>query len=50
MAVEGSYEYECMRAELLGIDKPDYDEFMKTNAEKAATEEVDLTTERLKVN
>uniref|UniRef100_A0AAR5QIS7 Uncharacterized protein n=1 Tax=Dendroctonus ponderosae TaxID=77166 RepID=A0AAR5QIS7_DENPD len=48
MAIEGSYEYECMRAELLGIDRPDYDEFMKIKAEKAATEGVELTTECLK--
>lgn len=36
MALEGTYEYECMRAELLGVDKPDYEEFMKNKAEKEA--------------
>ncbi|CAH1113948.1 unnamed protein product [Psylliodes chrysocephalus] len=35
---EGTYEYECMRAELLGIDKPDYDEFMKNQKERQQKE------------
>lgn len=47
---QGTYEYECMRAELLGIDKPDYDEFMKKlESEKKAVEEENLDTENLKV-
>lgn len=48
---EGTYEYEVMRAELLGIEKPDYDEFLKRQKEKEQgeieTEEID--TENLKV-
>lgn len=47
---EGTYEYECMRAELLGIEKPDHDEFMKKmESERKAVEEEDLDTEYLKV-
>ncbi|CAG9770217.1 unnamed protein product [Ceutorhynchus assimilis] len=45
MAVEGTYEYECMRAELLGIDKPDYEEFVKNKAERDAAEQEALDTE-----
>ncbi|CAH0548851.1 unnamed protein product [Brassicogethes aeneus] len=43
---EGTYEYECMRAELLGVDKPDYEEFLKKQEEneknKVEEEEQDL--------
>lgn len=35
---EGTYEYECMRAELLGVEKPDYDEFTKRQKEQLARE------------
>ncbi|XP_018570735.1 uncharacterized protein LOC108910570 [Anoplophora glabripennis] len=46
---EGTYEYECMRAELLGIEKPDYEEFMKKiEGERKAVEEENLDTENLK--
>jgi hypothetical protein len=38
---EGTYEYECMRAELLGVEKPDRDEFMKQQAAAAAASEQD---------
>lgn len=30
---EGTYEYECMRAELLGVGKPDYEEFLQRKRE-----------------
>lgn len=38
---EGSYEYECMRAELLGVEKPDYDEFMRNKKEEEVQEVAD---------
>ncbi|RZC31890.1 uncharacterized protein BDFB_009018, partial [Asbolus verrucosus] len=41
---EGYYEYECMRAELLGVDKPDYDEFMRNRQEQIAAEEEEIET------
>lgn len=49
---EGTYEYECMRAELLGNEKPDYDEFVRRQKEqlaKAVAEE-QAETECLTVN
>lgn len=49
---EGTYEYECMRAELLGTEKPDYDEFVRRQKEqlaKAVAEE-QAETECLTVN
>lgn len=48
---EGTYEYECMRAELLGIEKPDYDEFLQKQKEKEVQEvqEDEVDTENLKV-
>lgn len=43
---EGTYEYECQRAELLGVEKPDYDEWLKAQKEaeaaKVAEEEVEV--------
>ncbi|CAG9853561.1 unnamed protein product [Phyllotreta striolata] len=43
---EGTYEYECMRAELLGLERPDYDEFTKKQLETvqkvAEDEEADV--------
>lgn len=43
---EGTYEYECQRAELLGVEKPDYDEWLKiqkaAEAAKVAEEETDV--------
>lgn len=49
---EGTYEYECMRAELLGIEKPNYDEFVKRQKEQLAkyVEEERAETECLTVN
>ncbi|KAJ8956274.1 hypothetical protein NQ318_015010 [Aromia moschata] len=38
---EGSYEYECMRAELLGLDKPDYEEFMRNKADEESKREAE---------
>lgn len=45
---EITYEDECMRAELLGIDKPDYEEFMKNKKEKEEYLEETVNTENLK--
>ncbi|KAI4454357.1 hypothetical protein MML48_9g00002403 [Holotrichia oblita] len=47
---EGTYEYECMRAELLGIDKPEYDEFLKKQKENESQEvqNEEIDTEHLK--
>ncbi|EFA08380.1 uncharacterized protein LOC660945 [Tribolium castaneum] len=39
---EGTYEYECMRAELLGIEKPDYDEFLKRKQAEVEAEEQEI--------
>ncbi|XP_028895077.1 uncharacterized protein LOC105210658 [Zeugodacus cucurbitae] len=39
---EGTYEYECMRAELLGIDKPNEEEFEKARAERLRREQEEL--------
>ncbi|XP_067639864.1 uncharacterized protein [Eurosta solidaginis] len=36
---EGTYEYECMRAELLGIEKPNEEEFEKARAERLKREQ-----------
>lgn len=36
---EGTYEYECMRAELLGIEKPNQEEFEKARAERLQQEQ-----------
>ncbi|XP_062565144.1 uncharacterized protein LOC134227571 [Armigeres subalbatus] len=45
---EGTYEYECMRAELLGIEKPSREEFEeKMRLQKEAEQEEQLT-EQLK--
>lgn len=48
---DNTYEYECMRAELLGIEKPNYDEFLKKKKEvqKKEVEEEELDIETLKV-
>lgn len=48
---ENTYEYECMRAELLGIEKPDYDEFLKRRleTEKLEVEEEEVDIENMKV-
>lgn len=49
---EGTYEYECMRAELLGVEKPDYNDFLKRQKEQLAkeVEEEQVETECLTVN
>ncbi|XP_005185430.1 uncharacterized protein LOC131800362 [Musca domestica] len=36
---EGTYEFECMRAELLGIEKPNQEEFEKARAERLQKEQ-----------
>ncbi|XP_017470813.1 PREDICTED: uncharacterized protein LOC108362388 [Rhagoletis zephyria] len=36
---EGTYEYECMRAELLGIEKPNEEEFEKARTERLRLEQ-----------
>ncbi|XP_075159085.1 uncharacterized protein LOC142232234 [Haematobia irritans] len=36
---EGTYEFECMRAELLGIAKPDQEEFEKARTERLLREQ-----------
>ncbi|XP_039959307.1 uncharacterized protein LOC126759783 [Bactrocera neohumeralis] len=41
---EGTYEYECMRAELLGIEKPNEEEFEKARAERLKREQEELET------
>ncbi|GJQ79911.1 hypothetical protein Trydic_g18355 [Trypoxylus dichotomus] len=47
---EGTYEYECMRAELLGTEKPEYDEFLKKQKENDSRqiEEEQVDVENLK--
>ena len=48
---EGTYEYECMRAELLGVDKPDYEEFLarRKDEEARGAEDEAVETENLVV-
>lgn len=36
---EGTYEFECMRAELLGVEKPNQEEFEKSRAERLQKEQ-----------
>lgn len=45
---EGTYEYECQRAELLGLERPDYDEFVRNQKDREVTEE-QIDVENLKV-
>ncbi|XP_066148706.1 uncharacterized protein [Euwallacea fornicatus] len=45
---EGTYEYECMRAELLGIEKPDYEDFMKKKADELCVNEENIEVENMK--
>ncbi|KAF7273072.1 hypothetical protein GWI33_014183 [Rhynchophorus ferrugineus] len=49
MAAEGTYEYECMRAELLGVEAPDYQQFMKEKAkrEQAEREQLEAASSQL---
>lgn len=46
---EGSYEYECMRAELLGVAKPDFEEFMKNAKIRVEVNNEEQDVENLKV-
>lgn len=46
---EGTYEYECMRAELLGIQKPDQEEFEKVRAERLQQKQVEQDAAEAKV-
>lgn len=46
---EGTYEYECMRAELLGIEKPDEAEFEKARAERLQQEQDERDAAEAKV-
>lgn len=46
---EGTYEYECMRAELLGIEKPNQEEFEKARAERLQQEKAELEAAEAKV-
>lgn len=47
-----TYEYECMRAELLGIEKPNLDEFIKKQKEheKREIEDEEIDIENMKVS
>lgn len=49
---ENTFEYECMRAELLGIEKPDHDEFLKKQKENEIldVQEEEIDVENIKVN
>lgn len=49
---EGTYEYECMRAELLGVATPDYEQFLQrkqeeidANPDGEAVENDEITTD-----
>lgn len=46
---EGTYEYECMRAELLGIEKPNQEEFEKARAERLQQEQAEREAAEAKV-
>ncbi|XP_058058481.1 uncharacterized protein LOC131209427 [Anopheles bellator] len=45
---EGTYEYECMRAELLGLGRPSREEFEAKMKLKHETEEEEQLTEQMK--
>ncbi|KAF5281363.1 hypothetical protein FQR65_LT14761 [Abscondita terminalis] len=45
---ENSYEYECMRAELLGVDKPTLEEYESKRKERNEIEEEQVDVENLK--
>lgn len=47
---EGTYEFECMRAELLGIDKPDQEEFEKARAVRLEMEQEERLAAEAQVN
>lgn len=46
---EGTYEYECMRAELLGIEKPNREEFEEKMRLQREAEQEEQLTEQMKV-
>ena len=46
---EGTYEYECMRAELLGLAHPSREEFEEKQKLRQETEVEEQLTEQLKV-
>ena len=46
---EGTYEYECMRAELLGIEKPNQEEFEKARTERLQQEQAEREAAEAKV-
>lgn len=46
---EGTYEFEVMRAELLGIEPPDRTVFEATQKERMAAQEEEFVTEQTKV-
>lgn len=46
---EGTYEYECMRAELLGIDPPDRETFEANRKAQLEAEQENLASEQAKV-
>ncbi|XP_019559377.1 uncharacterized protein LOC109428147 [Aedes albopictus] len=45
---EGTYEYECMRAELLGIEKPNREEFEEKMRLQREAEQEEQLTEQMK--
>lgn len=48
--IEGTYEYECMRAELLGLARPTRQEFEETQKLRDETEKDEEEIEKMKVN
>ncbi|XP_058821397.1 uncharacterized protein LOC131683430 [Topomyia yanbarensis] len=44
---EGTYEYECMRAELLGVDKPNREEFEEKMKLRREVEEEEQLTQQM---
>lgn len=47
---EGTYEYECMRAELLGIAAPDRETFEANRKAQLEVEQENIETEQAKVS
>lgn len=45
---EGTYEYECMRAELLGVEKPNREEFEEKRKLQMEAEQEELLSEQMK--
>lgn len=46
---EGTYEYECMRAELLGVEKPNREEFEEKMRLRKEAEQEELLADQLTV-